>query len=343
MGMLSGQFALLFIFGFLLIKATDQLVNELRDISQITHIGKFGLTAFLIAFATSLPELVVGIVSALEGRPTLSLGNVLGSNIADIALVMGGAAIVGGSIRVLGEFLRRDFFSTFLAGSMPLLLLVNGELSRIDAVVLLAVYVWYTYTVLAGKTGKLAQYQKTEHPFLQRLFLRLNQDKAKRHYARLIFWTAVLLLSADMLVRSSVFLAGALGIPIILIGLFFVAVGTSLPEFAFELRAVRSGETAMVFGNLLGSVVANSTLILGLTALISPIHLDGGFQPYLLATVAFVVTFAMFWIFVSTKRTLERWEGVLLLLVYLLFAYFEFSRIDGHDIFAVLRQLTEPF
>ena len=257
--MLAGYLALLIIFGYLLIQATDRLVGEVRKISQVTHIGKYGLTAFFLAFATSLPELVVGITSAIEGRPTLSLGNVLGSNIADISFVMGGVAVVGGSIRVLGEFLKRDLFSTFLAGSLPLLLLIDGSLGRIDAAVLLIVYVWFTYTVLAKKTEELAEFQETEEPFINRLFLRLKQGEARRHYAWMIFWVVVLIISADMLVRISGNFAGALGIPVILVGMFFLALGTSLPEFAFELRAMKSGETAMMLGDLLGSVVANST------------------------------------------------------------------------------------
>lgn len=105
--MVLGQLALLIVFGYLLVKSTEHLVSELKDISKITHLGKYGLTAFLLAFATSLPELVVGVTSAIEGRPELSLGNVLGSNIADLSLVMGGIAVVGGSIRVIGKFLRR--------------------------------------------------------------------------------------------------------------------------------------------------------------------------------------------------------------------------------------------
>lgn len=340
--MLLGYLALLVISAYLLVQATSHLVDEIREIAKITKIGKFGLTAFLLAFATSLPELVVGIVSAIEGRPILSLGNVLGSNIADISLVMGGVAVVGGSIKVLGEFLRRDLFSTFLAGSLPLLLLVDGSLSRVDALVLLVVYVWFTYTVLAEKTEEMVGFRETEGSLMHKVFWRLKQRKMKRHYVWLVFWVAVLVFSADMLVRVSSLFAGAIGIPVILIGIFFVAMGTSLPEFAFELKATRLGETAMVFGDLLGSVVANSTLVLGITALIHPIQLDGGFKPYLLATVAFVVMFGLFWLFVSTKRILERWEGVILLIVYILFAVFEFSRVNGYDFLGVIAKLTAP-
>lgn len=341
--MLVGYLALFVISVYLLVQATDHLVDKLRDIAQITKIGKFGLTAFILAFATSLPELVVGVAAALEGRPILSLGNVLGSNIADISLVMGGVAVVGGSIRVLGEFLKKDLFSTFLAGSLPLLLLIDGELSRVDALVLLAVYFWFIYTVLAEKTEELAEFQETESSLMHKVFLRLRKGETKRHFAWLFFWVAVLIFSADMLVRVSSLFAETLGIPVILIGIFFVAMGTSLPEFAFELRANRSKETAMVFGDLLGSIVANSTLVLGITSLIRPIQLDGGFQPYLLATAAFVVIFGLFWLFVSTKHVLERWEGVLLLIVYLLFAFFEFSRIDGYDVLEIVEGLTTPF
>ena len=341
--MLAGQLAGFFIFGYLLIQATDRLVVELRGLSSVTRIGKFGLTAFILAFATSLPELVVGIASALEGRPSLSLGNILGSNIANISLVVGGAAIIGGSVKVMGEFLRRDLFSAFLAGSLPLLLLIDGVLSRTDALVLFAVYVWFTTTALRKTSEELASYQESGTPLWHRVILKFNQRAVRKHSLWMGLWILVLLFSAEMLVKMSVSLAGSMGIPVILVGLFFISIGTTLPEFAFEVRALRSGEPAMIFGNLIGSIVANSTLIIGLVALIRPIQLDGGFQPYLLATAAFVILFGLFWVFVSTKRTLERWEGVLLLLVYLLFAYFEFSRINGHDIFAVLRQLTSPF
>ncbi len=327
--MFVGNIALLVIFGYLIIRSTDKLVNELRNIAWMTKIGKYGLTAFLLAFATSLPELAVGVTSALEGRPELSLGNVLGSNIANVSLVIGGTAFVGGGFRVVGEFLKRELFSTFLAGSLPLLLLIDGSLSRIDGLVLLVVYIWFTYTVLAKKTEELAEYQESEGPLMRRLFARLRQDEVKGHYLWFGFWVLVMLFSANMLVKVSVSMAGALGIPLILIGILFVAVGTSLPELAFGLKASRSGETEMVFGNLLGSVVANSTLILGITALITPVVLDGGFSPYLLATVAFVLIFAVFWIFVSSKRMLERWEGAMLLLLYFVFVIFELARVNG--------------
>jgi len=325
-------FLLIALFGYLLVRATDHLVSELRVLSQMTKLSAFGLTAFLVAFATSLPELVVGIASAIEGRPSLSLGNVLGSNISNISLVVGGAAVLGGSIRVVGDFLRRELLLVFLAGSLPLLLLVDNSLSRIDALILLVVYLWYSMTILRGKTEHLASHQDALGPFWHRILLKLNQKRTRKHLVWLVFWLFILMLSGDLLVRTSTNLAELLGIPVILMGIVFLAIGTTLPEFAFEVEAVRNHQAAMVYGNLLGSVVANSTVILGITALIHPIVLDGGFHPYLLATVAFVVVFGVFWMLASTKHQLERWEGVLLLLIYVLFVFFEFFKISGFSL-----------
>ncbi len=332
---------LLIVFGYLLLRASDALVAELQVVSQVTKVSAFGLAAFVVAFATSLPELAVGVASALEGRPTLALGNILGSNISNISLVVGGAAIVGGSIRVLGDFLRHELFLVFLAGALPLLLLVDNNLSRVDGLILLFVYFWYATTLFRGKAGHLANYNESGSPFWHRILMRLNQRRVKKHFLYLVFWLFVLMVSGDLLVRTSIVLAGVLGIPVILIGIIFLAIGTTLPEFAFEVKAVRSHKAAMVYGNLLGSVVANSTIILGITALIQPIVLDGGFHPYLLATVAFVVVFGLFFLFVSTKRRLERWEGALLFLIYFVFVFFELFRINGLVVIRILRQLLQ--
>ena len=120
---IAAYLLLIVIFCFLLIKATEILVQALNSLAKSTHLGKFAITSFLLALATSLPELFVGISAALEGSPELALGNVLGSNIANLSLVIGGAAIIGGTLAVTGGFLKEEIFYTFLAGALPLLLL----------------------------------------------------------------------------------------------------------------------------------------------------------------------------------------------------------------------------
>lgn len=315
--------ALILLFSFALIKAIDILVVNLKSFSQVTGLGQFAVTTFLLALATSLPELFVGITSALEGSPSLALGNIIGSNIADLSLVIGGAALIGGTVGVHGIFLRRDVFYAFLAGAAPMVLLFDRNLSRVDGLILLALYGFYNFWVFTEHYRELIATRGEQEGFIRRLIRRVNHRGTKTELAWLFLGIALLLFSADMLVRIASRMAISLNVPLLLIGLFLVAVGTSLPELAFELKAVREKQSEMVFGDLLGSIVANGTLIIGITSLISPIRIRA-FDEYLLATMAFVVMFALFYLFIRTKRKLERWEGAVLLGVYLLFVLLEF-------------------
>ena len=319
--MLIADLVLILVFSFVLMKSTDLLVGALNRLSGETKLEKFGLTAFLIALSTSLPEVFVGITAAIEGNSVLSLGNVLGSNIANVSLVIGGAALIGGSVGVVGDFLRRDFFTAFLAASLPLLLLLDGTLGYLDGVALLFIYGVYNVTTLWKKPH---YQQKQKLGAVHRIFRKLQSRYVEKQILWLVVGSALLIVSADMLVRSAMRIAANFGAPMFLVGLFLVAVGTSLPELSFEIGAIRKREVGMVYGNLLGSVVANSTLVLGLTALFNPIRIGVGLKSYFLATAVFVVIFAVFWLFVRSKKKLERWEGGVLLILYFIFVFLEF-------------------
>lgn len=321
--MIIVDLALIFLFCLLLIKATDILVVNLKGFARATGLGQFAVATFLLALATSLPELFVGIASAIEGEPNLSLGNVIGSNIANLSLVIGGAALIGGAVRVHGIFLHRDVFYAFLAGAAPMVLLFDKNLSRIDGLILLALYGFYNVWVFTEHHREMIARGDEQEGFIRRLIRRLNHRGTKTELAWIFLGIALLLFSADMLVRIAQRMALVFNIPILLIGLFLVAVGTSLPELAFELKAIRAKQSEMVFGDLLGSIVANGTLIIGLTCLIAPIRIQA-FDEYLLATMAFVIAFGIFYLFVRTKHRLERWEGAFLIGFYLAFVLGEF-------------------
>src|SRR3990167_6383468 len=149
--MLAVKLVLLFLFSYLLIKAVDALILSVNKLAEISRLGKFTVSALILALATSLPELVVGATSALSGNSRMALGIVLGSNIADISLVIGGAAVFGGSFSVAGAWLKLDIFSVFLAGALPLVLLLDNYLSRNDGLVLLLVFGLYYYRILHRK------------------------------------------------------------------------------------------------------------------------------------------------------------------------------------------------
>ena len=149
-------FSLILIFSFLLIKATDILVINLKNISQKTKVSQYAITTILLALATSLPELVVGVVAATRGESGLVLGNIIGSNIVNLSLVIGGATLVGGSVIVRGSFLKSDVFYAFLAGSAPMLLLFDKNLTRLDGIILIVLYGFYNTVVLKKRQKELA-------------------------------------------------------------------------------------------------------------------------------------------------------------------------------------------
>ncbi|MBN1263639.1 MAG: sodium:calcium antiporter [Candidatus Pacebacteria bacterium] len=318
---------LIFVFCFFLIKATDILIINLKKLAESTWLGEFFITAFILALATSLPELFIGISSALEGTPALSLGNVIGSNIADLSLVIGGAAVLGGGLSIEGLFLKRDVFYAFLAGSAPMLLLFDRKLSRIDGIILLILYGFYNFSVLSERVSQVAEGRGKKQGWVRKILRRLKVGPSTRQVkeiAWIFFGAALLLFSADMLVKTAKTLALELNLPVLLIGLIIVAVGTSLPELVFEIKAIKAQKPQMALGDLLGSIVANGTLVIGTTALIAPFRVRA-FGDYLLATMAYVVVFGLFYFFVRTKRKLERWEGAFLIGFYLAIVLFELA------------------
>jgi cation:H+ antiporter len=306
-------------------------MSGLDEITERTKINAFGITAFFLALATSLPELFVAITAAMRGNPEISVGNVLGSNIANLSIVLGGAALISGSVKAYDKFIDGEVFHTFLAGSLPLLLLIDGSLTRFDGLILLVVYLLYNMTVLQEKRKKMADREKREAVWWKRWWAQISDRNVERSMGKMVIGVALLIFSADMLVRLAEQVAIRMDLPMVLVGLILVALGTSLPELSFEIVALRKNEAEMALGNILGSVVANSTLILGVTVMIQPLVLHDGLKSYLLATLAFIFVFVFFWLFVRTKQRLDRWEGLVLVIIYWVFVIFEFAKVqNGH-------------
>ncbi len=315
--MLLNFLAIVF-FSLLLIKATDVLVIHLKSLSRKIAVGGFALAAFLVGFSTSLPELFVGLTSAFEGIPTLSLGNLIGANISNLSLVVGLAAFLGGGVKIRNGAERRDLFYAFLAGAIPLIFLFDKELGRIEGIVLIIIYLSYNYFLLRKRDQTLE-----ENGGFWRGFLRRFQHKETKKELEIIFLSLVLIIiSADIMVRLAKTIAVSINFPPFLIGLFLLAIGTSLPELVFGFEAVRKKEGEMLMGNLIGSLVINSTLIVGLVALISPIKIKT-FSDYTLASVVFVTLFLLVYVFTKTKNRLEKWEGLALVAVYIIFFILE--------------------
>jgi len=311
--------ALIFFFAFLLVKATDILIVNFSALSLKTKLGKFALTSLILGLTTSLPELFVGLSSAFSNQPILSLGNIIGANIANLSLVLGGAALVVGLINIKEGFIRRDIFYAFLAASAPMILLSDKFLSRVDGLILLVFYVFYQIVIFSERRKGLA---KEKVNIVKRFLRKISQKETKKEIVWIFIGIILLLISANILVILASKLAIAFNLPLFLVGLLIIAAGTTLPELVFSIKTLKEGQKEMFFGNLLGSIVTNGTLVIGLVALISPFRIQN-FSDYLLATMAFLIIFGILFFFIKTKQKLERWEGVALLLIYLLFIFLE--------------------
>lgn len=314
----------LIVFSFVLLFCADQVVVSIKRLSASSNEKIFLISAFLLAFTTSIPEFFVGVTSALEGTPNLSLGNVLGANIANIAFVTGVAAVIAGKIVIRGPYLRRDLATVFVASLFPFILILDGSLNQIDGLILIACYVAYTTSIFKVQFVQIAEEVATQRSFTGRFLHRvidLNGRK-KREIARFFFGVAGLLFASDMIVKSANSVAESLGLPVFLVGLIMLSLGTTLPELAFSVRSLREHEPTMFFGNVFGSIIANSTLVIGVVAILRPFRLVA-VGNYTFAAIAFIVFFAIFWLFTKSKHRLDRWEAATLTAIYLVFVIIE--------------------
>ena len=308
---------LIIVFSVVLIKSADFTVVALKKLA--TGSGVLGLSAVIIAVGTSFPELFVGITSAIEGKPGLALGVALGSNIANIALIGAGAAIISGRVMIPDSILKKIIWTSFFCGLAPYILLLDGNLNRVDGLILIFIYASYIFGFFRKFYERAVEEHEKGISFtkLIRKIEHFAEDRWKS-LGSIFIGISLMLFSADTIVKFSEVLADGLGISVFVIGLFILAIGTSLPEFAFSLRSLKDKEPEMFIGNIMGSIVANTTLIVGLSALIRPIE-SLTYQRYLIPAFVFVITFLLFYYFVRTKKRLERWEAGLLLAVYVIF------------------------
>ncbi len=303
---------------FLIMSASTKLmINSFIKLTRNSKNSKFALSSLFIAAGTTIPELVIAVDFALKAKPEISLGNVLGSNIANLSLVIGGATLLSGRLKVIKSIVKNDVYYVFLIAAAPLLLLSNGRLDRIDGIILLLLYfVWQSLVFSKKKTrrnGFFAGLRKKSKSLFSQPKLVLT----------LLGGLVGLLISAELIINVAVYLAAQLSIPSFILGVFILGVGSSLPELAFQIRGIKNKEGEIVLGNLLGSIVANSSLIMGLAVIISPLTLTNPWD-YFTTILFFLIIFLLFYIFIRTKLVLEKWEAAFLIASYFIFVALKF-------------------
>ncbi len=292
------------VFGILMVLwGAGKLTDGATSIAAKMKIPPMIIGLTVVAMGTSMPEFFVSFVSALKGTSDLAVGNVVGSNIFNTMLIVGTTALVTPMV-IAKSTVKKDIPFAVLASAMLLPMAIDGSISRIDAAVLFAVFIAFMlYTVRSAKKEKDSG----------------NEDEVKempvwRAVAFFVLGLACLIVGSNLFVDGATAVASLLGVSEAVIGLTVVAGGTSLPELATSVVAARKGQCAIAMGNVIGSNVFNILMILGITGMIHPMSIIGITR---LDFIVMQLSIILLWIFSFTKYTVARWEGGLLVALFL--------------------------
>jgi cation:H+ antiporter len=298
------------VFGLaLLVWSADRFVEGSAATARHFGMPPLLIGMVIVGFGTSAPEMVVSALAASQGNPGIALGNAYGSNITNIALILGVTAIIS-PIAFHSQILRKELPLLTVVTALSAWQIWDGEISRTDAVVLLVVFaglmVWTIWQGLQKKPDTLGSEMEQE--------LAVNAMPIRRAIFRLMMGLVLLIVSSRILVWGAVEIAHGFGVSDLIIGLTIVAVGTSLPELASSIIATRKGEHDIALGNVLGSNLFNTLAVVGIAGAIHP--LDVGpevFNRDMLVMATLTVSLFAIGYGVRGPGRINRLEGVLLL------------------------------
>ncbi len=309
----------------LLVWSADRFIAGAAATARYAGMPPLLIGMVVIGFGTSAPEMVVSAISAAQGNPGLALGNAYGSNIANIALILGLTALIS-PITIKSGVLRKELPVLLAATLLGILLLFDLYLGRADAWILLSVFAiimgWSIWLGLRHRQDSLAS--DVDH---------VLEDEPMSRRAALIWLVVGMLLlvaSSRLLVWGAVEVARGFGVSDLIIGLTVVAIGTSLPELASSIAAIRKGEHDLAIGNVIGSNLFNTLAVVGIAGAISPLAIDREVL-YRDCLLMVLLTLALFLVRVGSggERQISRVEGLLLLTIYLGYTAYLVSKVFG--------------
>lgn len=290
----------------------ELIVKSLIKIAKFLGWKEFVVSFLVMAIVGSLPNLFVGISSALHGIPQLSFGDVIGGNVVDMTLAIALAAFFAkDGIPAKSKTVHSTLLFTVIAAVLPIILIWDNNLSRIDGVIMIAFFFVYIAWLFSKKERFTKTCEDTSTP----------TESFKASFSgvfKIILCLAMFAIASEGIVRSAKYFAVAFNWPIVLIGLLIVGLGNCAPEIFFAVSSARKNMEWMILGDLMGTIVAPATLVLGIVALINPIYISD-FSPFGVARIFLFIAIIFFFFFIKNDSQITKKEAVFLLFIYIAF------------------------
>lgn len=297
--------SVLLIFGFvMLIKGADFFVDGASKVAAKMKIPMIVIGLTIVAFGTSAPEAAISINSAVQGNAGISVGNVIGSNIMNILLILGISALFA-SLPVKKTTFRYEIpFVIFITAVLGIMGMIGGSIDKLDAVLLLVLFaLFFAYLILLSKKGDGAA---DDVPALT------EKDTVPKMILFILIGLAAIVLGSDFTVTGATAIAEAFHVEDRIIGLTIVAFGTSLPELVTSVTAARKKQTDIAIGNIIGSNIFNILFVIGLAGVVSPIPI--GFSgSFLIDSVIAAAAALLLWLLVFKNKKLSKAGGAMML------------------------------
>ena len=297
-------FLIFLVSAFILFKSSEWVIKHTLMIAKILGLPTFTIGFILLSVSTSIPELSVAVFSSLAGKPGLSVGDILGSNFVDLTLILSLVCLFGGTIYIKKEENAGLIELLFITSLLTIIIFQIGGLSITHGLILIALFGYLSLKLY--KSGKI-----------DKKVFEYAEEKSWKVFVKFIVSISFLLISARLIVYSALQIAELFSLAASFVGATIVAFGTSLPELAVDLRAVKKKEYNLAIGDLFGSATTNMTLGLGILSIMSPEKINltplTGILPFLLASILIV------WYISSKNEKIVRRDTIILIALYILF------------------------
>jgi cation:H+ antiporter len=311
------HFALIFIGIALLVWSADRFTDGASAIARNLGVSPLIVGLTIVAIGSSAPEIFVSVTASLGGSPGLAIGNAIGSNIANIALVLGVTALIS-PLEINSKVVRREFPFLILVTLLAGVAMLDGYLNFSDGLLLMLGMVFYLFWIV-----RTALKSRADDPMLEELMEEMPDEMPNKKAVTWVLLGLVLLpLSSQILVNGATGVALEFGVSEFVIGLTIVALGTSLPELAASIASVLKGEHELAIGNVIGSNIFNLLVVLGIAGVIHPAVVDSSvlYKDYALMLFLTIVLLAMAYGFKGPGH-INRIEGGVLFTIYVVFLF----------------------